>query len=79
MEFSIQESNLIYKSGSSSLIMEFIKQELKNINDEELSTANRLKKKNLIRVADIVGKMRIVDSQNLKQVFDLNKNPTIKF
>jgi hypothetical protein len=59
--------------------MEYIKNELSNINDDELSPANRLKKKHLIRVADICGRMRVTDSQNLKEVFDMFKHPTIKF
>jgi len=79
LEYSVQESNLIYKSASTSLIMEFIKEELKKISDDKLSPSNRLKKKHLIRVADICGRMRIPDSQNLKAVFDMFKHPAVKF
>ncbi len=79
LEYTVQEANIVYKSASTSLIMEFIKQELKKIEDEKLSPSNRLKKKHLIRVADICGRMRVPDSQNLKGVFDMFKHPAVKF
>jgi hypothetical protein len=59
--------------------MEFLKEELGNIKDEELSPSNRLKKKQLMRLAEICGKMRITDSQNLKHVFDMYRHSPIKF
>jgi len=59
--------------------MEYLKNELTNINEEELSPLNRIKRKHLIRLAEICGKMRITDSQNLKSVFDKFKQPSIKF
>lgn len=79
MEYSVKESNIVHKSSSSSVIMEYIKEELEKIQDEELSPANRLKKKHLIKVSDVIGKMRVTDSQNLKRVFEVNKHPSIKF
>ena len=79
LEYSIEESNLTFKSSTSSLIMEFIKSELENINDGDLGPTNRLKKKHLIRLADVCGRMRILDSQNLKQVFDIFRHPDVKF
>jgi hypothetical protein len=79
LEYSVQESNLIHKSSSTSLIMEFFKEELKKINDDTLNPSNKLKKKHLIRVADVCGRMRVPDSQNLKQVFDMFKHPSVKF
>ena len=59
--------------------MEYLKNELRNLNEEELSPLNRIKRKHLIRMAEICGKMRITDSQNLKSVFDKFKQPSIKF
>ena len=59
--------------------MEYLKNELSNLNEEELSPLNRIKRKHLIRMAEICGKMRITDSQNLKSVFDKFKQPSIKF
>lgn len=59
--------------------MEYLKNELSNLNEEELSPLNRIKRKHLIRLAEICGKMRITDSQNLKSVFDKFKQPSIKF
>ena len=79
MEYSVKESNTVHRSSSSSVIMEFLKEELKRIDDSQLSPGNKIKKKCLMRLADVVGKMRITDSQNLKQVFNLYKNPNIKF
>jgi hypothetical protein len=79
LEYSIKESNLAHKSASTSIIMEFIKDELKKIDDESLNPSNKLKKKHLIRVADICGRLRVQDSQNLKNVLEMFKHPTVKF
>jgi hypothetical protein len=79
LEFSVEESNLLYNSNNSSIVMEYLKNELSNLNEEELSPLNRIKRKHLIRMAEICGKMRITDSQNLKSVFDKFKQPSIKF
>jgi hypothetical protein len=59
--------------------MEFIKSEIEGISEEKLSPANRLKKKYMVRIADICSKLKIVDSQNLKQVFDKFKHRQVKF
>jgi hypothetical protein len=59
--------------------MEFLKDELIKLKEEELSPSNRLKRKHLIRLAEICGNLRITDSQNLKSVFDMFKHPNVKF
>ena len=79
LEYSVEENYAKYKSRNTSIVMEFIKKELENIDTEKLSPANRLKKKHLIRVADLCSNLRVVDSQNLKQVFDLYKHEPVKF
>lgn len=59
--------------------MESLKREIEKINDDNLSPTNKLKKKQLYKIADICSKIRIADSQNLLEIFDTFKNPTIKF
>lgn len=59
--------------------MDYLKKELENIDSDKLSPANKLKKKHLIRLADICGKVRIADSHNLKLVYDIFKHPPVKF
>jgi len=59
--------------------MDFLKQELNNLSDESLTPANRLKKKHLVRLAEICGSLKITDSQNLKSVYDMFKHSNIKF
>jgi hypothetical protein len=59
--------------------MEYLKAEIEKIGEDKLSPANRLKKKYMIRIANICSKMNIVDSQNLKAVFDRFKHSQVKF
>jgi hypothetical protein len=59
--------------------MNYIKSEVEGIDEENLSPANRLKKKYMLRVANICSRMNIIDSQNLKQVFDRFKHKQVKF
>jgi hypothetical protein len=59
--------------------MEYIKEELLKIKEESLSPTNKLKKKHLIRLSDILARMRVTDSQNLKEVLDIFKHPMVKF
>ncbi len=79
LEYSVEEANIVHKSSSTSLIMEYIKEELKKIDEENLSPSNRLKRKHLIRVADVLARTRVLDSQNLKKVLDLFKHACVKF
>ncbi len=79
LEYTVEESKLIHKTQTSSVIMEYIKSDLNSIEESQLSPANRLKRKHLIRVIDVCAKMRITDSMNLKQVYDLFKSPNVKF
>jgi hypothetical protein len=59
--------------------MEFIKDQLEEIDDSLLSPTNLLKKKHLVRIATVCAKFPIVDSQNLKQIYDLYKAEPIDF
>ena len=60
-------------------MMDLLIKELENIDEDVLSPEKKIKKKHLIKLANICGKIRIIDSQNLKQVFDMYKQPTVKF
>ena len=79
LEYSIEESTYIYRAFTTSIIMEHLKDELKKIDDINLSPSNILKKKHLIRLADMLAKLRVPDSKNLKIVYDIFKHPTVKF
>lgn len=59
--------------------MEFLKKELENIDEETLNPTNKLKKKHLLRLTTIISNLRVTDSQNLKQVFDLFKHEPVDF
>lgn len=59
--------------------MEFLKQELESIEDEKLSALNKIKKKHLIRLANICSQMRIKDSHNLNEIFKMYKPERISF
>ena len=59
--------------------MEALKSELNELDDEKLSSVNQLKKKHLIKLAETCARVRITDSMNLKQIFDMFKQPEIKF
>lgn len=74
-----KESHIIYEKESTSIVMEFLKEELNSIEDNELSTINRIKKKHLIRLADICSKTKIKDSQNLQEIFKMYKQEKISF
>ncbi len=79
LEYSVEENYTKYKIRNTSLVMEFIKKEIENIDESKLSPANKLKKKHLIRIAELCANYRLVDSQNLKQVFDMFKHQPVKF
>jgi hypothetical protein len=79
LEYYIEESKIANKRENTSVLMEFVKKEIETIDDAKLSPANKLKKKYMIRVANICSRMRIVDSQNLKQVFERFKHRQVKF
>ena len=74
-----KESQIIYQKESTSIVMEFLIDELNSIEDEQLSTINRIKKKHLIRLADICSKTKIKDSQNLHEIFKMYKQEKISF
>jgi hypothetical protein len=59
--------------------MEFLKKELDAIEDDQLSALNRIKKKHLIRLADICSLMRLKDSHNLNEIFKMYKPEKISF
>ena len=50
------------------------KEELEKIDDESLSPKNRLKKKHLIRLSVLLARMRVSDSQNLKEMCTCTKS-----
>jgi hypothetical protein len=70
---------IIYQRESTSLVMEFLKKELDAIEDDQLSALNRIKKKHLIRLADICSQMKIKDSHNLNEIFKMYKPEKISF
>ncbi len=59
--------------------MEFLKKELDAIEDDQLSALNRIKKKHLIRLAEICSQMKIKDSHNLNEIFKIYKPEKISF
>jgi len=59
--------------------MEFLKKELEAVEDDKISSLNRIKKKHLIRIADICSQMRIKDSHNLCEIFQMYKVEKISF
>ncbi len=79
LECSVEESRTLHKSSSTSIIMEYIKEELQKINDESLSPTNKLKRRHLIKLADILARTRVPDTLNLKEVLDIFKHPMVKF
>lgn len=79
LEYSVKESKVKYNSSPVSVVMEYLKKDIDSIDEDKLSPVNRIKKRHLVRVAGICGNMRIVDSQNLKMIYDMYKQPAIKF
>ena len=79
LEYSVEEAKIINKSHNTSIIMEFIKYEIERIDNDFLNPSDRLKKKHLVRLANLCANTRIVDSQNLKQIFDMFKSKPITF
>lgn len=59
--------------------MHFLKNELSRIEEEVLSPELRLKRKHLRRLADLVSHLTIQDAQNFKKVYDMYKEPPVKF
>ena len=59
--------------------MEFLINELNAIEDEKLGALNKIKKKHLVRLADICSKTRIKDSHNLNEIFKMYKPEKISF
>ena len=65
--------------SSTSIIMEHIIGVLKEINDSSLTSENITKKNHLINLCEKAKNVKVVDSRNLKTVFDLFRHPRIKF
>jgi hypothetical protein len=59
--------------------MEYLKTELETVDDEKLSALNKIKKKHMIRLAEICSQMRIKDSHNLNEIFKMYKPEKISF
>ncbi len=64
---------------STSLIINFIEDELKSIDDNLLNNDLKDKKKHLILICKEAKPFKVPDAHNLKQIFDLFRNPKIKF
>lgn len=78
-EITNKESKIIYKKDSTSLVMEYLVKELQEIDEEQLSSINKIKKKHLIRLAEICSNTRIKDSHNLNEIFKMYKPEKISF
>ena len=59
--------------------MEFIHDELKNIDDQLFDKEKQEKKKHLLKLCNEAKNFHIIDSANLKSVFDFFRNPKIEF
>lgn len=59
--------------------MEYLKEELSSIDDDKLSALNKIKKKHLIRLANICSNTRIKDSHNLNEIFKMYKPEKVSF
>jgi len=80
MEFIQVSKNIDFKGhNTTSLIMNFIIEELTKIDNNLLDKEKRQKKEYLISLCKEAKSFNIIDAPNLKSVFDFYRNPKIEF